>query len=448
MVFKAFFILKFTFLLSLCFQTNFLNAQDTTQSKQDTNYYRYCVQEQFENFSEPIFTAIDTSLNLFQRYEPLSSCAFLGNSGKAYKNLLFETRFNPGFNLGEHVYRQYFPDREELLYYDVSSPYTDLYYVMGGSKEQILKVLHTQNINKLFNVALNFNIISSPGTYRRQKTDITNFILNTNYRTKNKRYTLLGNIMAYKWYNNENGGLYDLSDFTTQLLTRTDLFDVKLSSAQNRVKENSVFLRQEIGFNKTHTTDSLISPDKSNFNTKLSHTLKYNINSFMYIDENPSATYYNKIYFDTVYTGDSTHANILSNELALSQIFFRNKQKEAVLFADIALEHQYTDHRQFITSMLDSLIAVKKEKGCISQYIAKAQVQIKPALGFNINLNAYQIINGFNKDDMGFGFLSAYQVNDKHRISLKASLNSYECPYHMSQFTSNHYIWQNNFKKY
>jgi len=422
-------------------------AKGTSGAKVDTVFHRYCFQEQFDAISGIVFTPVDTSLNAFQRYEPLTGCAFLGNSGKAYKSYFFDLNYKPGFDLGENSFRAYMPVYDEIKYYNVSSPFSDLYYVMGGSKEQILKVIHTQNVNKQLNISLNFNIINSLGAYRRQKTDITNFVISTNYRYPGNRYTILGNIIANKWYNYENGGLYDITEFTSQLLDRPDLFDVKLVSAQNRVKERGIYIKQYLNFNKKVSDDSLASKKSTLFNTRLTHTLHYERTTLAYIDENPSYAFYPIINYEYAYTGDSTSAKVLSNEIMLSQVFKRNKKDKPIIYAELGIEHQYIDHRQFITYLIDTLIRVNREKSFISQYIPKIKLYFNPSEKIALTIGGYIINGGYNKSDAGFNAAGKINFNSESSIILKASLDNYQPAYHYSQYISNHFVWNYSFDK-
>ena len=422
-------------------------AKDSSHVKADTIFHRFCFQEQFDDLSKISFTTIDTSLNAFQRYEPLTGCAFLGNSGKAYKSLSFELDYKPGFDLGENAYHAYMPAYDEVKYFNVNTPYSELYFVMGGSKEQILKVTHTQNVNKRLNVALNFNIINSLGAYRRQKTDITNLVVSTNYRSPGNRYIIIGNVITNKWYNYENGGLLDITQFTSELLTRPDLFDLNLNNAQNRVKERGVFLKQYLNFNKKTSDDTLNHKDSTLFNTRLIHTLHYERTTLMYIDGSPAYPFYPVMNFDSKYTGDSMAVKVLSNEIKLLQIFARNRKNKPVIYAEAGLEHQYIDHRQFITYFIDLLHPVKEEMTFINQYIPRFNLYFNPSDNLTSRFGGYMIKQGYNNGDLGFNAMGKFNLNTTDYFTLTASVDHYQPAFNYSYYISNHYIWDYSFDK-
>jgi len=421
-------------------------AKDTSRVKKDTLFHKYCFQEQFDNLSKINFTPIDTALNSFQRYEPLTGCAFLGNSGKAYKSLSFELNFKPGFDLGENAFRAYMPAYDNVKYYNVNSPFSDLYYVMGSSKEQILKVIHTQNVNKRLNIALNFNIINSLGGFRRQNSDITNFVITTNYRSPHNRYVIFGNIISNKCYNYENGGLLNITEFTSQVLNRPDLFDVNLNNAQNRVKEKGIFFKQYLNFNKV-SRDTLIPKDSMRYNTRLIHSFHYERTTLKYIDENPSYAFYPIINYEYAYTGDSIAVKMLSNEIMLSQVFTRNKKNKPVLYAEAGLEHQYIDHRQFATFFTDTLVQVNLQTTFINQYIPKINFYFNPTEKIAAKFGGYTIKSGYNNGDLGMNATIRFDLGKANFITLKASVENFQPAFNLSQYFSNHFTWDYNFDK-
>lgn len=438
--------LKLSFFLCL-FQMAALFAQDTTQTATDTVYYRYFYQEQFDNIGNHVYYKVDTTLHLFQRYEPVKDAATLGNTGKAYSPLLFDYKPGQGFDLGENVFRAYLPTSENVTYYQVSSPFSELYYVSGSSKEQIFKAIHTQNVTKQLNLALNFNIINSVGTFRRQNTDISNYIITGNYATKNKRYKVLAHAIFDKWYNYENGGLLYVSDFTTRLLDRSDLFDVQLLQAQNRVKETGVFVKQYLGFNKKPTGDSLYDKNTPLFNTYLSHTFSYRRQALMYMDATPQYYDYPTVYFDTTYTGDSTLSHLYANEFKLTQVFVRGKNHLPLLYADAGAEHQYLMHRQLITYLSDTLYPVEKERFYNGQYVAKAGLYFNNPGRFTSSLNVFSVFNGYNNADAGGALRAVYLPDSLQTIWLKVSYDKVQPAFHASRYLSNHFIWNNVFEK-
>ena len=162
---------------------------------------------------------IDTSLRMFDinnvvfRKYPVGS--YLGNTGSSYYSLGFEGRKRPSdFLFLDHV-GDYLHNPEETIFYQTQFPYTLIDYSSAGPKienESILKLVHTQNVNKNLNVGLYYDVISSEGQYTNQNTSNNGFSLFSAYR--GVQYSMYTN---FNWNNvrmRENGGIADLDKFT------------------------------------------------------------------------------------------------------------------------------------------------------------------------------------------------------------------------------------------
>ncbi len=438
--------IKLTFLLIFIYSA-VLHAQDTTQVVPDTVFYRYFTEGMYDCIAGPVHNTIDTTLHLFHRYEPLLSAATLGNTGKAYNSLLFDYSPLRGFTLGENTFSAYMPTAENVKYYQVSSPFSELYYVSGSSKEQVFKAIHSQNVTKQLNLALNYDIINSVGTFRRQNTDISNFTLTGNYATKNNRYRVLAHALFNKWYNYENGGLLYVSDFTDRVLDRPDLFDVNLLQAQNRAKETTFMVKQYLGFNKKHTGDTLADKNTPLFNTRISHEFSYRMQSLMFMDAAPAAFDYPAVYFDTTYTGDSTRAQIYNNTFKVAQIFVRNRNNTPFLYAEAGAGYQYIRHRQIITYLSDTLYPVEKEKYYNGQFMADAGLYMNIPEQFRASLKLYRIFEGYNNGDAGLALNAVLDLDSLQNLWIKAAYDNTQPAFHANRYISNHFTWDNNFAK-
>ncbi|MDD3876185.1 MAG: hypothetical protein PHT69_06160 [Bacteroidales bacterium] len=432
------------FFLLLCFSGS---AQAISETNNDTIFFRYFNFIDFENPYDRPETYVDTILDNFQLYEPARFGQGLGNTGKAFKNYYFITKQTEGFLAYDNVFNSYMPQPENIVYYNVSSPFTDLYYVMGGKKEQILKVTHSQNINRNFNVGINYNIINSPGSFRRQHSDISNFIVSSHFTGNKKRYRVIGNIIFNKCNNQENGGLDNIEEFKEDLLGRPELYEVRLINTQNKLKERGIFVKQYLHFAGKNIKDSLDQIVKKVFRTTLSHTIYAKRESLIYIDNNPNPWYYPLTQFDNTYTGDSTRYNILKNELDISHIFAFRNDSVPMLTLRIGLAHQYIDFRQFISLNTDSVIPILKEKYFFNQYIPKVNLVFNPSKKLKTTLQAYTVSGDYNNKDLGFSGNLNYSINSQHNLGLDVSFSHVQPAFMNNRFISNHFIWDYDFNK-
>jgi hypothetical protein len=185
--------------------------RDTTNRKSSTNWH----DETVTIYSTLAFSGVrhylpDSEVHNFQR-RPFIQPYYrdLGNLGTPVYNLLFtpENLGSTGPSLGYHAYDAYRFNADSLLYYNTTRPFTSFSYQLGSKLEQTLRMMHTQNINRRWNVMLRYRKINSPGYYRLQRSNHDAGALSTHYTSKNLRYELYGAAVYNKEQTDENGGI-------------------------------------------------------------------------------------------------------------------------------------------------------------------------------------------------------------------------------------------------
>jgi len=204
----------------------------------------------------PAYADIDTTLNEFQKFNPLLRSTitnnYLGNLGSASQSNIYYDRRNSetGFLFSE-PYAVYFLLPYEHKYFNTKRQFTVINYSSAGPKEeseQLLGVLHTQNVTENFNVGIEYDLISSAGRYLNQKTQIQSATLFSSY--KYKGYNISGNYTLNKANNEENGGLDSLWYLGSKEYSRALTIPVKLSDASSKIINSSFYLAQEFRFGK------------------------------------------------------------------------------------------------------------------------------------------------------------------------------------------------------
>jgi len=269
-------------------------------------------------FNTRVKHIVDTSFYRFHEYNPLSKedpffYQYLGNAGTAAKTLLFEPECTIGFNYQYDAYDCYLFNIDKIKYYQLKKPFTDISYVMGTGKEQLLKVVHSQNITKTWNAALDFRLIDSPGSYYKQETYHTLFTFCTDYFTKNKKYGIVANFIYNKVIVSENGGVAADSLFENNLESRRIAIPVFLEQAENRVRNWGIYIRQYYQF-KFRDNDTIKKHKSLNFG-KLMHTFHLEKKSMAFKDNNPNALYYLNVFNGKDKTYDSIHITGITNGL-------------------------------------------------------------------------------------------------------------------------------------
>ncbi|HSC38634.1 MAG TPA: putative porin, partial [Chitinophagaceae bacterium] len=181
---------------------------------------------------------------------------YLGNTGGAAKSLLFTPNLTAGWDAGFHSFDVYRFTIENTRFFSTTRPYTELGYLLGSKQEQMVHVVHTQNINRNWNVAFKFRLLNSPGFFKNQNTSQTNFTVNSFYQSPNRRYHLFFIVLNNKIQASENGGITSEKD-----------------------------LDNLVTYSNRYTLPTLLGPsnpgDPNPFNTTVSTGNKYKMFNFM-----------------------------------------------------------------------------------------------------------------------------------------------------------------------
>ena len=237
-----------------------------------------------------------TSIDQIHRYNQGLDYLSIGNIGLPGYNLLFDIQeyanFSPSLFIGDKKYVS--------KQFDVKKPYTELNYILGSKEEQVLKVLHTQNISQLANFSFGFDKVKSKGFYNNQASSNNHLYANAWFKTKNERYKVSLNIDHERIFNEHNGGvLYDSLFEQDLLLNRNrELMDVNLSFASSTINRTDLQLDQQFQFSQSF--DSL--------NNGFSHILYAKVSGYkndrVFKDSLLNMSYYSQILIDSVITND------------------------------------------------------------------------------------------------------------------------------------------------
>ncbi|HEY4149235.1 MAG TPA: putative porin [Chitinophagaceae bacterium] len=167
--------------------------------------YRYLDSSRYKRF--------DSSINDFTKWYPIPADYFcLGNIGTAAKSLLFTPNMKAGWDAGFHSFDVYRFTVDGTRYFNTTRPYTELGYLLGSKNEQMVHVLHTQNINPNWNFAFQYRLLTSPGYFENQNTAQNNFSISSFYQSPNRRYHLFTVLLNNFIRASENGGIVNKSD--------------------------------------------------------------------------------------------------------------------------------------------------------------------------------------------------------------------------------------------
>ena len=269
---------------------------------------------------------LDSSIIDFtSRYPIPAHHVHLGNTGNATRSILFDPQMNSGWDHGFHAFDVYRWDVDRVRFFNTTRPYTELGYLLGSRTEQIIEVMHTQNIKPTWNILFQYRLINSPGFYKNQRTNHNNYLLTSWFQSRNKRYNNYFVIAGNAMQSEENGGIRTDKDYINDPIFNdryniptklggdaqfaTNFFSSKLNTG-NRYTDLSIMLRQQydLGRKDSIVSDSTVIPL---FYPRLrfEHTVRYSRYKFRFIDletgaYDPDSAYYQDNYSYTL-TNDS-----------------------------------------------------------------------------------------------------------------------------------------------
>ena len=390
-------------------------------------------------------TYIDTTITETHQYDNLYKgnklYSTLSNIGDAHISLNFEPDITKGYSKSLFYFNRYLITNDEIKYYKLSKPYTEIFYEMGAKKEQQLQVIFSRDIYNGLNIGLDFTFENSPGIYKNTKTNNMNGYFNVQYVTPNKRYRVIGNYLINKLRIKENGGLVDDNYFTEDLEKDRQVIPVNLSTANNQIKETGVYLQQQFNLTGAKKINDSIS-NTLDFGS-LNYEFQYKKNTYTFSDDEPLADFYANYSppIDSAKTFDSTAQVFITNKIGWTSLGYAKEKKEKPFYL----------YGNFTYDI------IKEQLPYDSLYSMWHQTGIEGGLGVNIknsfylNSEGYLYFTGFNQGDFGIkGSINQYIGNvDKNYGELILSLDFLsKTPLRFYRiWNSNRFRWNNSLSK-
>ncbi|WP_375239764.1 putative porin [Aurantibacter sp.] len=163
-------------------------------------------------------TYVDTTLTVAKdyKYNYLRKDNFelqqFSNLGQTYNTLGYDfssMRLMPQFGARSKHFN--YMEVEDVNYYHVPTPLSELFYKSAFKQGQLLDAFFTTNTSKQFNISIAYKGLRSLGTYQHILSSTGNFRTTASYQSKNKRYVAHAHFLSQDILNQENGGLTDES---------------------------------------------------------------------------------------------------------------------------------------------------------------------------------------------------------------------------------------------
>ncbi|PAW95245.1 hypothetical protein CKK33_17750 [Mucilaginibacter sp. MD40] len=409
---------------------------------------------------------LDTGLVNFENYSPLNQPRnpkiSLGYPGTAARDLLFNPRKTIGFDEGQHALDAYLVNPQDLNYFNARAPYTllSLYSTIGGTKEQLFKALHTQNVKPNWNVGFLLNFNGSKGYYSTNNVlsqNVSDFTAGvfTWYHSVNKRYNLLANLLFNNLKAPETGSILKQDIFTNPSFDKTGE-PVRLPGSYSNWKNNGLYVKQfyYIGhidsLNKGKAGTNNVLPTQ-----RVGYTFYYNQRKYNYLQNGlDQFGAFPDYYFSSARSRDSLNVLHLQNDFSYS-FYLRGRSKKMLkneLKLDLGLTQDFYKVSQFVADTIINQYGKKQIQPVQVQNTTFQNITVKGKLGYRfsdrINLDAdiQQIVQGRNFGDFLYDAKLTLAGNRKTgRIVLGAYQQSSSPGLVYTNWISNHYIFNNSF---
>ncbi len=399
---------------------------------------------------------IDTGLAGIQNFsvlnQPRRPTVGTGVLGLAAMPLLFEPVKTIGFDAGFHALDFYALNQSDVRFYRARSPFSSIHYVTGGEKEQVLKLIHTQNIKRNWNFGATYDRIGANGFYTHQRGDDLSASIFTWYESPNKRYNLWADVIFNTLKAQENGGILNGNIYSKDNVSLVDKMaePVRLRSAKQLWRKNSFLLKQSYFVGRIDSTGVNNSQNILPTN-KITHTLTYTKSQYSFKKDEedsygvfPSRMPNSEKPVDLVFTNDSTNVKHLQNEFIYS-FFLRAKGNSFIkneLKIDAGIRHDFYQYAQY---------GILRDKSLFYQHTASFQnISLLGSLGYrfsnriDLNLDVQQLFQGKNTGDYLYEAKSNIVLSNKAgKIALGAYIQNKSPEEIYTRYYGNYFDWYN-----
>jgi len=495
--------LKILFLIAICFssgktysqsrtlgdntsgqsrgQENYSPGKKNAKEKKDTVVFKMKAFQFQDGYSRLKETRVDTSFVDYETYNPVLkkslSAQTLGNLGTSVQS---NDYFQRSFDSNEFLFMRNFKDYgkwpADIHFYNTTKPFTLLEYgqwfVNKPKGESWIKVFHTQNVNPSLNWGFSYNSITSQGKYLNQEAKDNSLNLFASYNID--RYDLWFTIGKNKFTNQENGGLLFPTDIENPDLKPENL-PVWLDGTSAETKNSFGVIAHQYKFGKwIKQQDSTEVFQKFITRFALMHTVEYTDNSryFEEVEPNPSFDFTDgrgKVYFygnDHIpfikgitgttalpSTQDNSGMRRITNMFYLKAVEATDRKytfgKQAYIGNDL-INVKYPREKLIYTPGLRMPPLGLTQTDKMTNTFVGGSIFRTEGKFWNWNATGRYYIQGYRFGDFDISGQIDKPIRtskDTSFIKISAEMTNTTPDYFYNHFYSNHFRWENNFKK-
>lgn len=358
------------------------------------------------------------------------------NPGQSFNTLAYTFDTEQVFpKIGARAQHFNFYEVDDVKYYHVPTPTTELMWSTVLEQGQILDALFTFNLSKQFNAALSFKGLRSLGKYRHSLSDHGNFTLTMGYHTKNQRYFIRAHLVAQDMNNDQNGGLTPESienfesgdpNFNDRARLETNFTDAKNILRGNRYYFDHFFKL----WDKKDSTRSIPS------DLRLGHTFNFERKHYEY-EQDQANNYFGQSFNpeiddDTKYSKFYNEAYLaLNSPITLGEVRFK------------VSNFYYNYSYKSVVIQGEEIIPAKME-GNNFALGGEWHTKFKK---FNLDVDITQIISG-DLTGHSYAATASFNTHKDLAFSAQAFSNSRSPNFNFLLYQSDYknYNWKNDFK--
>ncbi len=268
-------------------------------------------------------TFLDTTLTIQKeyKYNYLRRDDFelmpFANVGQPYNKLGVDFERSDLYpKLGAKAKHYNYFEVEDIDYYNVATPMSDLFFKTTFEQGQLLDATLTFNTSERFNFSIAYKGFRSLGKYQLNQTESGNFRTTANYISKNGRYSFRSHIAGQNINTEENGGLiskeeqFESADPDFRKRSRVDTRFTSSDIAGNKVLGKRYYLEHQYKLLRKRKDSSFV--EKTSL--AIGHTFNYETKYYQF-EQKTSSEYFGSVFATPI--DDKANLKTTYNELNL-----------------------------------------------------------------------------------------------------------------------------------
>ena len=374
----------------------------------------------------------------------------LPNMGEGFNKMGYNFHDEPLTpQMGARVKHFGYFEKEDVFYYEVPSPYSELFFKSTFQQGQNLDATLAVNTSPKFNVAVSFKGFRSLGDYNSSLSRSRQFRMSSQYQTYNQRYRLRLHQTTQSLENEVNGGLindavYFFENAPNYVKADQSGIPILDDNGEEQFDFYDGFLKRSLLSTHIRARNDLsgkryfmdhryqmfpIAKDTTAYKMEVGYQLSYETKKYSYLDNSPSPYFYET--YDTPSVQDSTNYSTLENK-----VYTRYKDR---LLGELQLDLFHYNWNYALGEndyQKDSILPTKIEASQLA-----AQVKwTKTLFGTALKAKGYQSL----KETYATTDLSL----DVNRLLLKDISASASFQYRSQPLNFNYHLFQSDFREY